>query len=314
MIKQKLTEIEKQVKKHVLKEINYAYQKSVSYSQFSTYKKCPHQWFLTNVENHSPFTSTIHTVFGTAIHETLQHYIKIMYEESGTNADKLDLEEIFKEKLIASYTAEVEKNNNTHFSTSLELREFYDDGVLILDYIKKNRNKIFTIRKVKLLGIEIPIIENVGKNLFIKGYIDFALYDEDLDKIYIYDIKTSTRGWYDKDKKDETKVAQILLYKEFFSKQYGLDIDKIVVEFLIVKRKISTSTEYTIPRLQSFRPASGKIKMKKAINSFEDFLKDCFDNEGKPIIKEHLKNVDPKICKWCPYDKKEDLCSKKNIP
>ena len=44
--------------------------------------------------------------------------------------------------------------------------------------------------------------------------------DTELDKIYIYDIKTSTRGWNDTEKKDDSKIAQILLYKEYFSKQF----------------------------------------------------------------------------------------------
>jgi len=163
---------------------------------------------------------------------------------------------------------------------------------------------------MRLLGIEIPLLLKVGNNLFYKAFIDFALYDEDLDKIYIYDIKTSTRGWSDYDKKDDIKVSQVLLYKQYFASQFNVDVEKIEVEFFIVKRKIWENSEYTIPRIQNFKPASGKNKSKQAIDNFNSFVKDCFDDVGKPQIKSYLKNVGEKSCKWCPYNDKQDLCDK----
>jgi hypothetical protein len=44
-----------------------------------------------------------------------------------------------------------------------------------------------------------------------------------------------------------------------------------------------------------------------AVDSFQSFIKDCFDDVGKPKIKSYLKNVGEKSCKWCPY--KDDLRS-----
>ena len=130
-----------------------------------------------------------------------------------------------------------------HFTNAQEMRDFFDDGVTILDWIQKRRNKLFTIRKVKLLGIEIPLIIGVSKNIYLKGYIDFVLYDTELNKIYIYDIKTSTRGWSEREKKDDTKLSQILLYKEYFGRQFGYDTDRIEVEFFILKRKITRKSQ-----------------------------------------------------------------------
>ena len=196
MAKSKLSEVELKVKKHTLPEINYSFQRNVSYSQYSIYSTCPHQWYLSYVENKSPYQASIHTVFGTAFHETLQKYIEVMYNESKTSADKINLEELFTERFRAIYSQEYEKTKE-HFSNAQEMREFFDDGIAILSWIKKRRNILFTVRKVKLLGIELPLLVNISKNVFLKGYIDFVLYDTELDKIYIYDIKTSTRGWGD---------------------------------------------------------------------------------------------------------------------
>jgi hypothetical protein len=310
MAKSKLSEIELRIKNHTPPEINYSFQRSVSYSQYSIYATCPHQWYLSYIENKNPYQASIHTVFGTAFHETIQKYIDVMYNESGAAADRMDLEALFTERFREVYSAEYEKTKE-HFSNAQEMRDFFDDGVAILKWIKARRNKLFTIRKVKLLGIEMPLLVGLTKNVYLKGYIDFILYDEELQKVYIYDIKTSTRGWGDREKKDDTKIAQILLYKEYFGRQFGFDVDRIEVEYFIVKRKIYENSEYAIPRVQSFKPASGKTKRRQAVESLNAFIKDCFDESGKPQIKSYLKNIGEKSCKWCPYADKPELCDKK---
>jgi hypothetical protein len=309
MAKKKLSEVESKIKSFRPPEINYAFQRSVSYSQYSMWSSCPHRWYLTYIENKQPYQASIHTVFGTAFHETLQDYITVMYNESGAAADRMDLITLFQTKFAAVYSKEY-KAAGAHFSSAEEMGEFFDDAVAILNFIKKNRNKIFTIRRMKLLGIELPLVLKISNNIFYKAYIDFALYDEDLNKIYIYDIKTSTRGWSDKEKKDEDKVAQILLYKEYFAEQFGIEVDDIEVEFFIVKRKIWEESEYPIPRVQSFKPASGKNKRTQATKRFREFVEDCFDEGGKPQLKSYLKNVGESSCKWCPYKDSPELCDK----
>ena len=309
MAKSKLTEIELTIKKHILPTVDNSYQRSVSYSQFSLYSQCPHRWALKYVENKEPHQASIHTVFGTAFHETLQNYITVMYNESGAAADKMDLEMMFQDKFSETYTKEYKAAGN-HFTTPIQMGEFFGDAINILQFIKKNRNKLFTIRNVRLLGIELPLLLKLSNNLYYKAFIDFALYDMDLNKVYIYDIKTSTRGWSDKEKRDDKKIAQILLYKEYFAGQYGFDIDQIEVEFFIVKRKIYEKAEYPIPRVQSFKPTSGKVKRKQAIVSFQEFIGECFDESGKHKIKPYLKNVGENSCKWCPHNDKPNLCDK----
>jgi len=307
--KKKLSEIELKIKNYQKPEINHAFQRSVSYSQFSMWASCPHKWYLTYVENKQPYQASIHTVFGTAFHETIQDYIIVMYNESGAAADRMDLIALFQSKFSEVYAKEY-KAAGAHFTNAEEMGEFFEDAVAILNFIKKNRNKLFTIRKMRLLGIEIPLLLNVANNVYLKGFIDFVLYDEELDKIYIYDIKTSTRGWGDREKKDDSKLAQILLYKEYFSKQFGTDVEKIEVEYFIVKRKIWEQSEYPTPRTQSFKPSSGKNKRKQAVENFQSFIKDCFDEGGKPQLKSYLKNVGESSCKWCPYKDSPELCDK----
>jgi hypothetical protein len=309
MAKKKYSEIELKIKNYITPEINHTFQRSVSYSQYSMWAACPHRWALKYIENKEPYQASIHTVFGTAFHETIQSYITTMYEISGAAADKMDLESLFQERFREVYAKEY-KASGAHFTDAIEMSEFFDDGIAILKWLKSRRNKIFTIRKMKLLGIELPLLLKLTNNIYYKAFIDFALYDEDLNKVYIYDIKTSTRGWSDNEKRDDQKTAQVLLYKEYFARQYRWDVEQIEVEFFIVKRKIYEQAEYPIPRLQSFRPASGKNKRKQAIDNFNTFIKDCFDEVGKPQIKSYLKNVGEKSCKWCPYKDNQELCDK----
>ena len=312
MGKRKLSDIELKIKHHTPPVVNHAYQRSVSYSQYSMWATCPHRWSLKYIENKEPYQASIHTVFGTAFHETFQHYIKTMYEVSGAAADRLDLETLFKENFSTVYSKEY-KSAGTHFTTPSEMGEFYDDALAILKWIKNRRNKLFTIRNMVLLGIEMPLLINISNNIYFKAFVDYAVYDIDLNKIYIYDIKTSTRGWSDAEKKDDKKTAQVLLYKEYFSKQYGIDVEQIEVEFFIVKRKIYESAEFPIPRVQSFKPPSGKNKRKQSIENFQAFVKDCFDESGKPIVKSYLKNVGESSCKWCPYKDDASLCNKNAV-
>jgi hypothetical protein len=297
-----LTAVELKILHHKPPELNYAYQKSISYSQFSVYATCPHQWYNSYVLNLNPYSNSIHTLFGTAMHETLQNYLNVMFDQSAVYADHtINLEEWFQNKFIELYQSHYDKTKE-HISNAVEMREFFEDGKAILEWFKKKRNKYFSKRGCKLVGIELPLLVNVSNNIFLKGFIDIVIYDVDLDKIYIYDIKTSTRGWSDKEKKDELKVAQILLYKEFFAKQYNFDVEKIEVEFFIVKRKIFKTDDFIIPRIQQFKPASGKGKRRKVVDKLELFAKECFDSLGKPIKKSYIKNVGEKSCKWCPYN------------
>ena len=80
--------------------INHAYQKAVSYSQYSTYSQCQYRWYLNYIKKESAFSHSIHTVYGTAMHETMQTYLQTMYDRSIKEADDIDLPKLLEENLI----------------------------------------------------------------------------------------------------------------------------------------------------------------------------------------------------------------------
>jgi hypothetical protein len=309
MAKKQIPQIVKDVRAFKQQEIDWANQKLISYSQFSMFNECPKKWSLQYVEGHKQFTSTIHTVFGTALHEVIQHYLTVMYEQNGVQADKINTYEMFEDKLREEYIKQYKANKKQHFSTPDELREFFEDGIEIIRDFAKNKAKHFSKRDWYLVGCEIPISrypDQTLPNVIYQGYLDIVLYHEPTNKIHIIDLKTSTSGWNDKQKKDENKQFQLILYKKFFSEQFNFPIDNIDVEFFIVKRKLFESDDFVIRRIQKFKPPSGKVKLNKATQALNDFLKDAFDLNG--YKKTEHKPKSNNNCKWCVFHKTH-LCS-----
>ena len=200
------------------------------------------------------------------------------------------------------------------FTTRAEMNEFYDDGIQIIDFIKKNRTDYFSTKKLKLVGVELPIYhETSNKNIMMKGFIDLVF--EDMDGIIeIWDIKTSTRGWNEYQKKDKTKTAQLVLYKKFFSEQYGWPIDKIQVRYFIVKRKLWEEAMFAQKRVQEFVPAHGSVTMRNVSTSFDDFIAKSFNEDGSYNTEGEfpaLAGKNNKNCKYCPFKKNNELCPRK---
>ena len=282
--------------------IDYDTQKSISYSQTLAYNTCPHQWALKYVKGLQEYRPSIHTVFGTALHEVVQEWLTELYEGTVKNSTEMDLGALLHEKLFKIYAQEKEKYGK-HFSTSEQLSEFHNDGVEILKYVRRKRSTYFGTRYYKLVGVEIPLIHKIAENVFFKGYIDIVLYDEQDDKYLILDIKTSTSGWNDYAKKDDKKLAQLLLYKEFLARQFNIDVDKVEVKYFIVKRKVPADPEYPAMgrRVQEFVPPSGKIKRGQATTALTKFIADAFDVHGKYIDKEYDKKPSKSNCMFCDF-------------
>ena len=310
--KKKVPQLVKQIQKHPLREVKYGFEKSISYSQVSMFLNCPHKWSLQYKDGYYQSESSIHMTFGTALHEALQHYITTIYNVSGAEADRINLEEYFEERFRETYLKDYKSNKNVHFSNSFEMREFFEDGLAILNFVKKKRGGYFGKRGWYLVGCELPLVLNPHpqfKNVLYKGYLDVVLYHEPTNKFKIIDIKTSTRGWDDKTKKDETKQLQLVLYKKYYSQQFGVPEDDIDIEFFIVKRKVWEESPYPISRIQEYKPASGKVKMNKAINTVNSFIEEVFNHDGSYKDKQFEPNPNKFNCMFCPFKDNKDLCN-----
>ena len=296
------------VQEYKARKVDYDIEKNISFSQLLLYNSCQYKWYLTYPKKLAPYKPSIHTVFGTALHETVQEWLDVLYNQTVKAANEMDLSELLLDRMRKTYKKERYNNGNEDFTTSQELQQFHDDGMEILNYLKKKRAVYFSTKNTYLAGVETPILQEVKPGVVFKGFIDLVFYNSFTEKYLILDIKTSTRGWSDYEKKDETKISQILLYKEFFAQQFNTDVENIDVEYFIVRRKIYEGGDFVPKRVQQYRPASGKIKRKKAIESINKFVNEAFDDNGNYLEREYPKQPSKSNCMFCPF-KENPLCN-----
>ena len=268
------------------------------------FSECPERWKLNYVDKLRVFETNIFLIFGTAMHEVIQTWLEVMYNDSIKNADKLNLEQRLHDKLIEGFKKAKEEEGKDP-CTKEQLKEFFQDGCDILDFVKKRRADYFSKRGYKLIGCEVPIDVDLRKNVKMVGYLDIVILDEYHNILKIYDIKTSTQGWNKWQKKDENKTQQLLLYKQFYAKQYNHPIDKIEVEYFIVKRRLWENAMFPQKRVQKFSPASGTVSMNKVAKRLDTFLDLAFDDNGEQITDNIIATPSKKACKWCEFRKTE---------
>jgi hypothetical protein len=297
------------VREHKLPKLATENSKSISFSQLYMFTRCPHQWYLTYLKKLAPYSASIHATFGTALHETVQNWLEVLFNKTVKEANELDLPGILLDRMKKTYKKERFLNNNTDYSTPEQLNEFHQDGLEILNFLTKKRQGYFSTKNTYLVGVEIPLLYPLRDNVSFKGYIDLVFYNTMSESYKIIDIKTSTSGWNDYAKKDEVKVSQIILYKEFFAKQFNTDVEKIQVEYYIVRRKVPEISEFPIKRLQVFIPASGKVKRNKAVKEIDNFLQETLlpDNTFNGD-KTYEKRPSKSNCAFCPFKGNKHLC------
>lgn len=279
--------------------------KKVSYSQYSQWDKCPYKWKLNYIDNLRQFTDSIHTMFGTSMHEVLQTYLTVMYNDTVKMADALPLEKMLLTRMKRNYQQIMEKNGGEVFCEQSDMEEFYKHGLLILDWFKKRRGNYFSKKGYELVGIEVPINYDLPNGVKFIGYIDVLLYNTVTQKYKIIDIKTSTMGWNKYQKADKNKTDQLLLYKQFYGAQHDIPLDKIDVEYFIVKRKLYEGLDFPQKRVQKFSPANGKPSINKVVNNLNQFLQESFIDGEYNTDHTYIQRPSKKNCKYCEFNQTE---------
>ena len=207
---------------------------------------------------------------------------------------------MLKEEMIKEFT-QIRDKHNVDVCNQKELTEFYEDGVAIIDHFKKHRGKYFMKKNYELIGIELPIFMKLQEGVEIRSYLDVVIKNKINGNIKIIDLKTSTRSWTDFHKKNFYKTSQLVLYKQKYSEAYGVPLDKISVEFLILKRKIAKNPDFPISRLQRFEPANGKPTVNKVDKAFTEFRELIFDSKGD-YRTDRTYNASPgRACTFCEF-------------
>ena len=84
---------------------NKVKKKTISYTQFSKWFTCPRSFKLDYIDKLKQFEDNLIMSFGTAVHETMQEYLKLLYDVSEEKANELNLMNFFK----TAFNAQIEK-------------------------------------------------------------------------------------------------------------------------------------------------------------------------------------------------------------
>ena len=271
----------------------------ISYSQFAKWDKCPYTWKLDYVDKETTFYGNIYTLFGTALHETIQAYLVCYYERTIKEADNLPLKDILQYRMEENYKISKEQHGDDFEVTLEEMKEFFQDGNNIIDEFLKRKSSYFPKKNTEMLGIEVGLNYNLPNNLNFVGYMDVVLHNKVTGRVKIIDIKTATMGWNKYMKADKNKTNQLLLYKKFFSQEREIPIDKIDIEYLILKRKLYENIAYPQKRIQVFTPASGTPSINKVMTRLQEFMEECYDEDGNIIDNDYQKCEKHKKCRMC---------------
>ena len=307
------------IKKTQVPEMDWDTQKNISYTQFSLWSECPHKWKLQYIDKIKQ-PPNIYFSFGTAMHETLQEYLELMFNKGQQHADEFDAHSDFQERFTRLYKDDVDtRMGGKHFATKAQLIEFSNDGLEIIDFFLRYRQDHFHKHGWKLLGIEMPILlapHEDYPNVKLMGKLDLVMFDETLHRVVIWDIKTSTRGWTKYDKENKIKTSQMVMYKRYFAEQYDVPVDNIDVRYFIVKRKIPANPRYPImkSRIQKFEPSSGKTTQNKLVKNVKRFIEDVFvkgthiyDTDKIDTILADTKKCSSKWCQTCRPSKDKGI-------
>ena len=276
----------------------------VSFSQYSTFSTCPRMYKHQYIDKLGESSSNIHTIFGTACHEVIQHYLSVFYGVSKKQAGELNLDKMLLESMRKEFVKENEKMSEGTPCTQLELEEFFGDGRRIIEWFVKHVDKLYTKSGYELVGIEVPLNYEIKPGVHFIAFVDIILREIGSGEIVIIDLKTSTSGWNKYQKEDKIKNAQILIYKKFYSDLFAIPMQKIRVEFQIMKRKLSEDSPYPIPRISKHIPANGKPSVMKAYDEFMVFIDTVFDEVGDRRLNiEYIKTPgkNKKNCKYCEF-------------
>ena len=267
--------------------------------------QCPHRWKTAYIDGKREFKESIHTLFGSSMHEVIQAFLTVMYYDTAKLAEQLPLEDMLRTRMKRNFENALTENGGVEFCNERDMVEFYTQGVDILNFLRKKRAQYFSKKGYELIGIEVPLNYDLPNNIKFVGYIDIVIRDTVRDVIKIYDIKTSTMGWNKYMKADKIKTDQLLLYKQFYSKQFNHPMDRIEVEYFIVKRKLWEEAMFPQKRVQKFSPASGTVSMNKVAKRLDLFLDLAFDDNGARISDNIVPTPSKKACRWCEFNQTE---------
>lgn len=253
----------------------------ISYSELKDYVKCPYYHKLKHIDNVECWEDNLFACFGTAIHAVAEQ--KIRQEDQSNCKDLFEIEFL---KVLKTT-----KKKNPAFEIDADfLEELRAQGRILAPLIIPALREHFG--EFEVLSTEEEFYESIkGLKLFreynYKGFIDLVIHVKKDNKIIILDYKTTTAGWWGRDRSDKMRLYQLIYYKHFYSEKYKVDLEDIETYFYLLKRVVKKD------HCELYKITSGKKRIDNALFLLEKTVNNI-------LIGKSWKNR--KSCDKCPFN------------
>jgi len=259
----------------------------ISYSEISDHIECSYRHKLKHIDKISLDNGSIHTCFGKALHDTLEHYVKTKIMKSAYEVKKQFYYEV------------LELVNEDKRKEALEnIEEFSECITDIIEQFPKWIDEEFP--GWQLVEAEHYLFEPIEKqtNINFKGYIDLIIKipvkknkrHPDGYKYVLMDYKTCSWGWKADQKRDFKKQMQLILYKHFWCRFMGIELTDVSCAFVLLKRVAKKSDN---SRIEVVPVSVGEKAVEKALQQV---------NSSINQIKRGFVTKNRFACEpFCPY-------------
>jgi hypothetical protein len=254
----------------------------VSFSEYKDWAECSFRHRLKYVDKVGVFKPGIALTFGTAVHESCEHYLKTreMKPELAHAVIDSDWEKYTTGDYAAmdlGYTEEAKATAHAQIDAILaEIPAFLDREFPDWIYVMAEGN------------IYEPIVGH--DDVKFKGFIDGIIQckgkrGEDLK--WIIDWKTSNRGWFRDKREDFTTKMQLILYKNYWSKREEEKLKDVRCAFVILKKNAKAGEHCEL-----FPVSVGEVTVKRSLQQIGNMVSS---------VKRGMSIKNKNNCKWCDF-------------
>jgi len=219
--------------------------KHVSYSEIRNWSECSFRHKLLYIDGLSTFDASVHTVFGTAVHEACENFLKTGEMDPAIATNMI-----------------VDEWKNYGFE---DVDPWLDKAEKILAEVPDFLNENFG--EWEPIEAEEQLYETIQNDtLKFKGFIDAIIKTRDKkgnDVYWIIDWKTTSWGWHVNKKRDFKVNAQLMYYKQFWAAKHDIPEKSVKIGFVLLKRDGKTGKRCELLPV-SFGPKS-KEKVDKQL-------------------------------------------------
>lgn len=206
----------------------------ISFSELMDWTLCPHYHWLKHVLQVGSDPGSIHTAFGTAVHEAIE---AILLEETLARHEGEDWEytPIHDANFDRLFQQEVQKLIQDEIEVDQELvMEMRKQGENLLPEVVPALREAFP--GFELVATEMQLYELMpGTQKKFKGFVDLVIKHE--GRFVILDWKTCRNGWPPRQKSSTRKVYQLALYQHFSCQKEGWSPEETRAFFALLKRE-----------------------------------------------------------------------------